>query len=219
MAAGTRLAWKARSCQSQGTSSVQSDLFGFDDAGPASGAWPEGFVYRTNFIEVDEEAALLDVIARLPLAAARYKSYIARRRIVSFGGEYDYDTNLLRPGSPLPAELLPLRERAASWLGVPPDSLSHALVSQYQPQTPLGWHRDVPDFESIVGISLGGTARLRFRPYPPVQPRKADVLNLDLAPRSAYLMRGPARWDWQHSIAPTEMLRYSITFRTRRLRA
>jgi alkylated DNA repair dioxygenase AlkB len=197
-------------------SSVQSELFDLPEEGLPPGPWPEGFVYRSGFIEADEEAALLDVIARLPLAPARYKSYTARRQTASFGGDYDYDENMLRPAAPLPGELLPLRERAASWLGVPPATLSHALVSQYQPRTPLGWHRDVPDFESIVGVSLGGTARMRFRPFPPIDPKKADVLSLELAPRSAYLIRGPARWDWQHSIAPTPGLRYSITFRTPR---
>jgi alkylated DNA repair dioxygenase AlkB len=200
-------------------SSPQAELFELPEPGLPPGPWPEGFVYRAGFIDADEEAALLDVIARLPLSPARYKSYTARRQTVSFGGEYDHDQNLLRPGAPLPDELLPLRERAASWLGVAPAALEHALVSQYPPQTPLGWHRDVPDFESIVGVSLGGFARMRFRPWPPVDPKKADVLSLELPPRSAYLMRGPARWDWQHSIAPTEMLRYSITFRTRRVRA
>jgi alkylated DNA repair dioxygenase AlkB len=79
---------------------------------------------------------------------------------------------------------------------------------------PLGWHRDVPDFEDVVGISLAGTARMRFRRYPPVQPKKADVLSLELAARSAYLLRAEARWGWQHSVAPTPALRYSITFRT-----
>lgn len=194
---------------------LQSELFDLPEPGLPPGPWPEGFVYRPGFIDEAEEARLLDIIARLPLAAARYKSYTARRRTASFGGEYDYDENILRPGVPLPEELMPLRERAASWLGVPPVALGHALVSQYEPRTPLGWHRDVPDFESIVGISLGGFARMRFRPYPPIEPKKAAVLDLVLAPRSAYLMRGVARWDWQHSIAPTEMLRYSITFRTR----
>ena len=89
-------------------------------------------------------------------------------------------------------------------------------MAEYRPGVPLGWHRDAPDFETVVGVSLGGIARMRFRRYPPVQPKKADVLSLELAPRSAYVLRAEARWGWQHSIAPTPALRYSITFRTRR---
>ena len=153
-------------------------------------------------------------IAALPLHEARYKGYTARRRVAHFGTAYDYDDNRLLPAEPLPASLEPLRARAAEWLGEAPEALVSALVAEYRPGVPLGWHRDVPDFENVVGISLAGTARMRFRRYPPVQPKKSDVLSLELAPRSAYLLRAEARWGWQHSVAPTPALRYSITFRT-----
>ena len=99
---------------------------------------------------------------------------------------------------------------------MPEDAFSSALIAEYRPGTPLGWHRDVPDFEVVFGLSLGAACRMRFRRYPAVAPKKADVLSSELAPRSAYVLRGPARWDWQHSIAPTLSLRWSITFRTRR---
>jgi alkylated DNA repair dioxygenase AlkB len=116
----------------------------------------------------------------------------------------------------LPDALRPLRERAAAWAGVEPAALGNALVAEYRPGTPLGWHRDVPDYERVIGISLGGEARMRLRRYPPLAPRKAEVLSLALAPRSVYLLRDEARWGWQHSIAPTPALRWSITFRTLR---
>jgi len=32
--------------------------------------------------------------------------------------------------------------------------------------------------------------------------------------RSAYLLRGPVRRDWEHSIPPLDQLRYSVTFRS-----
>ena len=98
--------------------------------------------------------------------------------------------------------------------GVAPEALVNALVAEYRPGTALGWHRDVPDFERVVGVSLGGACRMRFRRWPPRAPRRADVLSLELAPRSAYVLQGEARWGWQHSIAATPTLRYSITFRT-----
>ena len=188
----------------------------FGDASPSqSPRLPPGWEYRPEFIDTDEEAALLAFIATLRLAEARYKGYTARRRVANFGTAYDYDDNRLLPGPPLPPGLEPLRAKAAAWVGEAPEALSSALVAEYQPGVPLGWHRDVPDFETVVGVSLAGTARMRFRRYPPVQPKKADVLSLELAPRSAYVLRAEARWGWQHSVAPTPALRYSITFRTR----
>jgi alkylated DNA repair dioxygenase AlkB len=190
---------------------VQADLFGI------ASVLPDGYVLREEFIAADEEAALLDAIAALELHEATYKGYTARRRIANFGTRYDFDDLRLLPAEPIPAFLLPLRDRAAGWAGVPPEALSSALVAEYRPGTPLGWHRDVPEHEIIFGVSLGGPARMRLRPYPPVAPKKADVINVDLAPRSAYLLRDAARWRWQHSIAPTEALRHSITLRTRRV--
>ena len=178
-------------------------------------AVPDGWTYRAEFMAPDEEAALLRRIGALPLHAARYKAYTAKRRIASFGTEYDFDRNRLLPGDALPAWLEPLRARCAEWVGIAPEAFSSALVAEYAPGTPLGWHRDVPDFELVVGVSLGTTARMRMRRYPPLQPKKADVISIELAPRSAYVLRDAARWGWQHSIAPTPALRHSITFRTR----
>jgi alkylated DNA repair dioxygenase AlkB len=106
-----------------------------------------------------------------------------------------------------------MKARAAAWLGVSPSAIHHALVAEYRAGTALGWHRDVPDFELVCGISLGAACRMRFRPFPPAKERRRVML-LELAPRSAYVLRGDARWRWQHSIAPTKALRYSITFRT-----
>jgi alkylated DNA repair dioxygenase AlkB len=88
------------------------------------------------------------------------------------------------------------------------------MVAEYPPATPLGWHRDVPDFELIMGVSLLGHARLRFRPWPP-KPNARTTFAIELAPRSAYVLRDEARWHWQHAVSPTKELRYSITFRTR----
>ena len=189
----------------------------FADA-PSPHDLPTGWDYRPDLIDADEEAALLALIATLPLAEARYKGYTARRRVVHFGAGYDYDEQRLLPAPPLPAGLEPLRKKAAAWIGEPPEALANALVAEYRAGVPLGWHRDVPDYETVVGVSLAGTARMRFRRYPPVAPKKADVVSLELAPRSAYVLRAEARWGWQHSVAPTPALRYSITFRTRAAR-
>lgn len=190
---------------------MQADLFG---RGPEL---PEGFVYQLEFITPDEEAALVERIRELPLTEAQYKEYKARRRTVSYGGRYDFSAGRLEAAPVIPQILFPLREKVARWGGVPPEDFVHALVTEYSPGTPLGWHRDVPDFELIAGVSLGGRARMRLRPYRPRErQRREDVIALELEPRSAYLMRDSARWGWQHCISETRELRYSITFRTAR---
>nr|WP_296016786.1 alpha-ketoglutarate-dependent dioxygenase AlkB [uncultured Acidovorax sp.] len=191
---------------------TQATLF---DEGPIKSSI-EGLVYEPEFLSIDEEKELIGIIQTLPLHAARYKQYLARRRVVSFGGSYDFDANQLLPGIPLDERLHGLRDRVAEWLGVQPGDLVHALVAEYAPGTPLGWHRDVPDFETIVGVSFGGHATLRLRPYADA-PDTRKVVQLEVAPRSIYRLAGEARWGWQHSVAPTGELRCSITFRTRRL--
>ena len=177
---------------------------------------PEGLAYEPGFLSRDEEQALIALVRALPLHAAIYKQYTARRRVASFGGSYDYDDNKLLPAQPLVQELHPLRARVARWAGVEPETLTHVLVAEYAPGTPLGWHRDVPEHEEVFGVSLGSTAVLRFRPWPPIDPRRADIVKLRAAPRSIYAMRGPARWAWQHSVAPVDELRWSVTMRTAR---
>ncbi|HYC44406.1 MAG TPA: alpha-ketoglutarate-dependent dioxygenase AlkB [Burkholderiales bacterium] len=189
----------------------QADLFG------SQSRLPEGFVYEPELLTRDEEAALLAHVRELPLEESKYKEYTAKRRTVSYGGQYDFSRNRLEEAPPVPGFLLPLREKVARWAGLPPEQFVHALVSEYRPGSPLGWHRDVPNFEVIVGVSLGGHARMRLRPYRPGEKqRREDTIALDLPPRSAYLMRGGARWGWQHAISETKELRYSITFRTAR---
>ncbi len=179
-------------------------------------AWPHGLMYREDFISVDEEQGLLSEIRGLPLREAQYQQYTARRRTVNYGSSYDFTQLQSRPAPAIPEFLGWLRERAAQWVGVRSEDFVQALVAEYQPGTPLGWHRDVPDFGIIVGISLAGSARLRFRPYPWKPEKKAQVFAVELAARSAYILRDEARWGWQHHVPPTKVLRYSITFRTSR---
>lgn len=186
----------------------QSDLFSADRL-------PEGLRYDPDFLTAAEEAGLLETIAHLPLREAQYKEYTAKRRIVSYGASYDFSSNELLPAGPLPKVLEPLRDRVAVWMGVAAGELADALIAEYRPGTQLGWHRDVPDFEAIAGVSLGAACRMRLRPYPPMKARRGQTLALELEPRSAYSMTGVARWGWQHAISPTKALRYSITFRTR----
>jgi alkylated DNA repair dioxygenase AlkB len=189
---------------------LQTDLFA------AAPKLPAGMLYRPDFISSDGEKELLAAIRLLPLTEAKYRQYTARRRTVSYGAGYDFTHQQTTPAPPLPGFLDALRARAAAWAGVAPTDFVHALIAEYQPGTPLGWHRDVPDYEVIVGVSLAGATRMRFRPYPWTSLRKKEVFALLLEPRSAYILRDAARWQWQHSVPPVKVLRYSITFRTRR---
>jgi alkylated DNA repair dioxygenase AlkB len=190
--------------------STQPDLF--------AGAWPEGLRYQPEFLSVTEESALLQQFAALQFRQARYKSYDARRRVVSYGGSYDFEANVLRAAEPVPEFLLTLRARIAAELRVAAERLAHALISEYRPGTPLGWHRDVPEFDTIAGVSLLAPCEMRFRPYRAQECGRRPVVGLELARRSLYVIAGPARWRWQHSVVKTAALRYSITMRTTRRR-
>jgi len=196
------------------TAARQSELF---EAAPPP-ALPAGWRHADEFVDVAEEAALLARIAALPLEAARYKAWTAKRRVAHFGSGYDYDANRLIEAEPIPPWLDPLRERAARWAGVAAEAFAMALVAEYRPGTGLGWHRDVPDYELVFGLSLGGEARMTLRPWPPDAPKRSDVRSVALAPRSAYVLQGEARWRWQHAIAPTREPRWSVTLRTRAAR-
>jgi alkylated DNA repair dioxygenase AlkB len=176
-------------------------------------ALPSGLVYVPGFLSEAEERHLLHGIAALDLREAQYKEFTAKRRVASFGAGYDFTENELTPAPEIAQFLRPLREKVGAWLGIAPEAFGYALVAEYRPGTQLGWHRDVPHFEVVAGVSLASTATMRFRRFPPR--KNAPIYSLDLAPRSAYVLRDEARWKWQHSVAATPALRYSITFRTR----
>ena len=171
-----------------------------------------GLLYEPDFLAVEEERSLIAQFQALPLEEAKYKAYTAKRRTASFGFEYDFDHLKMHPAPPMPAFLEPLKEKVGSKLQIPYGNFVHALVTEYRPGVELGWHRDVPEFEVVVGISLAGPGRMRFRAFE----KKSKVFTLDLEPRSLYVLRDEIRWGWQHSVSPTPALRYSITFRTRR---
>lgn len=182
---------------------------------------PSGFDYRPNFITAEEEEALLRQIERLPFSRVEMRGVVARRRTAHFGWTYTYDARSTSPGPPIPEFLLPLRERVAEWMTVAPEALGEALVTEYSEGAPIGWHRDAPMFEDIAGVSLAAACRMKFRPY--VSPKDLSTYSggprrttheIELAPRSAYLIRGPARREFEHSIPPVERRRYSVTYRT-----
>ena len=176
---------------------------------------PEGFMYAPRFLSADEERALLREIAALDFHEVRMHGVVARRRVIQYGWKYAFDGARLSEGPALPHFLLPIRDRAAVLASVPAESLSEALITEYPPGAPIGWHRDAPGFGIVVGISLMSACRFRFRRGPE---RGSPRVTLTLEPGSAYVISGPARSEWQHSIPEVDALRYSITFRTLRRR-
>ncbi|HEY0435546.1 MAG TPA: alpha-ketoglutarate-dependent dioxygenase AlkB [Phenylobacterium sp.] len=171
---------------------------------------PEGFVYRDDFITPAEEAELAQWLATLPFEAFQFRGYEGRRRVVSFGWKYDFTRSHLEKADDMPAELLPVRARAAEFAGLAPDDFQQCLLNEYLPGAPIGWHRDRPVFEKVVGISVLAPCSFRLR-------RRVgdgfERVTKTLAPRSAYRLSGPARAEWEHSIPPVAAHRYSITFR------
>jgi alkylated DNA repair dioxygenase AlkB len=149
----------------------------------------------------------------LEFSSVEMHGQVARRRVSHFGWRYGYSTTQIAPAAALPEFLLPLRGRAAALTGVEPEALVEVIVTQYPPGAPIGWHRDAPQFGDVVGVSLLGACRFKFKRG---KGREALTWETVLPPRSAYGLRGSARWAWQHSIPPVKTLRYSITFRTLR---
>ena len=190
---------------------AQPSLFALDPPLRHADAAPEGFVYRDGFLTPGEEAELAAWLATLPFAPFQFRGYEGRRRVISFGWQYDFTRSHLEKADDMPAELLAVRARAAELAGCPPEDLQQCLLNEYLPGAPIGWHRDRPIFEKVVGISLLAPCSFRFR-------RRLgegfERRTLTLAPRSAYVLSGPARTQGEHSIPPVAAHRYSITFRT-----
>lgn len=174
---------------------------------------PEGFVFVPEFVSVEEEAALLSFVRGLKFHEFQMRGVTAKRRVVSFGWHYSFESYKATAADPIPEPLLPLRARAAAMAGIAPDAFSEALTTEYQPGAGIGWHRDAPPFGIVAGISLGAPCRMRFQKGK--GPERA-VAAVELTPRSLYLLTGEARSKWEHTIPAVKELRYSVTFRTMR---
>ena len=177
---------------------------------------PDGLVYVPELLEPDEERAALDAIARTSFDEVRMHGVVAKRTAKHYGIAYDYGSRGIVEGAePIPEWILPVRAKAAALAELDADDLVEVLVQRYPEGAQIGWHRDAPAFGTVVGVSLLAPARMRFR-------RERDgvrrAFELELPPRSGYVLAGEARTAWQHHIPPTKALRYSITFRTLRKR-
>jgi alkylated DNA repair dioxygenase AlkB len=170
-----------------------------------------GLVHREELIGRDEEAELIRAMEGVDLLPFQFQGWTGKRLTRTFGWRYDFDDRSFAPAEPLPEWLGSLRDKAAAFGGTDRAEFVHALVTRYDPGAGIGWHRDRPQFGRVVGITLAGAATLRFRQRAGSGFRR---VSLELAPRSAYLLSGEVREQWEHSIAAHDQLRYSITFRT-----
>jgi alkylated DNA repair dioxygenase AlkB len=183
----------------------QADLFATEPK------LPEGLRYQPDVISPAVEAELLTHVRELPFKAFEFHGFLGKRRVVSFGWKYDYDQRVINRVDDMPPFLIGLRDTAAAFAGLGPERLQQALVSEYEAGVGIGWHRDKPEYDDVIGISLLSACPFRLR-------RKAGTrwerVTLDVQPRSAYLLRGPVRTEWEHSILAVPELRYSVTFRS-----
>lgn len=185
--------------------SPQGDLFA-----DAEARLPEGFRYQRAVVSEAVQADLLREIRQLPLKPFDFHGLEGKRKVISYGWKYDFDRKRVRRIDDVPPFLLPVRTLAAAFADIEPDGLQQALITEYAPGAPIGWHKDKKVFGRVVGVSLLSecTFRLRRRAGP-----SWERVSVIAEPGSVYLLSGPARSEWEHSIPPVEQLRYSITFR------
>jgi alkylated DNA repair dioxygenase AlkB len=174
---------------------------------------PPGLRYQPSLIDAAEARELTANIAALPFKVFEFHGFTGKRKVVSFGWKYDFSTQRLHKIDAIPTFLLPLRNLAANFASLDAHALETALVTEYQPGAAIGWHRDKAVFDQVVGVSFGASCTMRFRRDAAGKWERRKVM---LEPGSAYLIAGPARTDWEHSIAPVANLRYSVTYRSMR---
>ncbi|MBB6411509.1 alpha-ketoglutarate-dependent dioxygenase AlkB [Mesorhizobium sangaii] len=189
-------------------SHFQNDLFG------SANALPNGFHYLPELITPDDEAFLVSALQDLAFEPFDFHGHLANRHVVSFGTRYDYQRRQVVEAPPIPEFLLPLRHKVAAFARIPEQNFVQVLINEYRPGAGIGWHRDKPHYELIAGVSLLAPCDFRLRRK---NADKWDRQTITVEPRSAYLLSGPARSEWEHSIPPLAEHRYSITLRTLRL--
>ncbi|MBA4139968.1 MAG: alpha-ketoglutarate-dependent dioxygenase AlkB [Segetibacter sp.] len=183
---------------------------------PIEPAYPDGFAYTSDFITKDEEMGLYEEIQKIELHNFNFQGFSANRKVASFGYDYSFDNGSMTKGKDIPTVFDFLIKRVSVHLSIEPGAFAELLVTEYPVGSVINWHRDAPPFDIIAGISLRGDCNFRLRPQDKAKQTKAFVISFPVKRRSLYIIKGPARSEWQHSITPVKQTRYSITLRTLR---
>ena len=176
--------------------------------------FPPGFTYEEEFLSHDEEQELIKAIRETELHKLIFQGFEAKRKTASFGYDYNFDKRTISKGNPIPMDFIPLIDKVAQKFSVKSDAFAELLVTEYPVGSVINWHRDAPPFDMIAGISLNADCVFRFRPWQKAKQSRSSIISFPVRRRSLYVMKEEARTDWQHSIAPVEDVRYSLTLRT-----
>jgi alkylated DNA repair dioxygenase AlkB len=181
---------------------------------PIEPAFPEGFSYYPSIISDKEERTLLDDISKTELHSFLFQGYEAKRKVASYGYDWSFEKRVLSKGKEIPSAFHKLIEKVAMHISISSESIAELLITEYPVGSVINWHRDAPPFDLIAGISLLSDCIFKLRPHDPAKQKRNAIISFPVERRSLYIMQGPARTDWQHSIAAVKEVRYSITLRT-----
>jgi alkylated DNA repair dioxygenase AlkB len=183
---------------------------------PVGPVFPEGFVYVPDFLSEEEEKNLCTEISKVELHTFIFQGYEAKRKVASFGYDYSFDQKKLSKGKEIPSAFDPLVEKVSQHVAIEKKYFSELLITEYPVGSVINWHRDAFPFDCIAGISLMTDCTFRLRPQDKAKQGRNNIISFPVKRRSLYIMQGPSRTDWQHSISPVKNVRYSITLRTLR---
>ncbi len=183
---------------------------------PLENQWPDGFSYQENFISVEEENILLEVIQQQQLDTFIFQGFEAKRKFASFGFDYSFDKRALSKGKEIPPGFNFLIDKVGKYVDRKPKEFAELLILEYPAGAVINWHRDAPPFDIIIGISLMTDVVFKLRPYDKSKQGRGSIMSIPVRRRSLYIMQGAARSEWEHSTAPVKEKRYSVTLRTLR---
>jgi alkylated DNA repair dioxygenase AlkB len=177
---------------------------------------PNGFSYHPDFLSTEEETELIKAISATSLHPLIFQGFAAKRKVQSFGVDYNFDKRSVSPGKQIPNDFHFLLLKAAHLLSLSVSDFGEMLVTEYPEGSVINWHRDALPFDIVVGISLLSDCIFRFRPYDKQKQNRNAIIRFPVKRRSLYIIKDEARNDWEHSIDPVKQKRLSITLRTLR---
>ena len=181
---------------------------------PVEPVFPDGFVYYSNFLTPGQETALCNAIKEFDLQPLIFQSYEAKRKVASFGYDWNFQTRVLTKGKEIPKAFDSLIQNVSNKIFISNIQFAELLLTEYPVGSVINWHRDAPPFDVIAGISLLSDCIFRFRPYDKKKQSRKALMSFPLQRRSLYIMAGDSRTNWEHSIPAVKKVRYSITLRS-----